>query len=73
MFAFLTRKKATGLVAGAEAAAGTLAEAARQKRLFDRTAMSPDIAVPVPGALALGKPLWRETFGLKPAIDAPEA
>ncbi len=68
MFAFLTRGKAAGIAAGAEAAASDLsAGAARRKRVFDRTVMSPDIAVPAPGVRAA-----RDTFGLKPPGGPPD-
>lgn len=69
MFAFLNRRKAAGIAAGAEADARDLSANARRQRLFDRTVMSPDIVVVVP--VPSMRPT-RDTFGLKPAIvDAP--
>ncbi|MEI9850813.1 MAG: hypothetical protein WDN24_08085 [Sphingomonas sp.] len=60
MFAFLTRRKAASLAAGAETAARDLSADARRQRIFDRTFMCPDIVVPA------GKRPARDIFGLKP-------
>ena len=65
MFAFLTRNKPARVAAGVEADARAVSAGARQKRLFDRTVMSPDIVVPA--APNIRAP--RETFGQKPEDD----
>ena len=67
MLAFLHRKKTVSADTGAEIATGVRTAAARQKRVFDRTVMSPDIVVPVRAAPT--GPNTPAIFGSKPAED----
>lgn len=60
MFAFLRRRKVASDAAALEADAATLSANARQKRVFDRTIMSPNILVP-----EVTLPPARDSFGLK--------